>query len=311
MNQIGIGYFIAIILAAAVTTSTRAHDHFAIGVADTNTNGHGDPDEPLAFIGASGIEHVFHLLPRPEGFRPLIRCGGFYSLDEQARTLYPLDAFSIVALSNGDSDDVHPLHAMNGSSIWVEIVSVAGPPGAQFGFWDQARSQNHDTPTVSFATNEPTGNYAFIISEGPDLAGEDPFGHIHARAWTADQPGNYAVGLRLVDRSTNRPGGGSWHSPSAIYYFRFAAGPRFQPVATASGSSVVLTWQSQMGIFDANPQHVGITFTVERSTGAASSAWSAIGLVIGTTTTEISFTDTTPPPVQTALYRLKYDWAND
>jgi hypothetical protein len=231
-------------------------------------------------------------------------------LDERPRTLFPADAFSFTALSDGQYDLPGTNHAHTGAYIWMEIVSVSGPPGANFGYWEENWSFNNDTPTVSFATNQPTGNYQFVLSEGFDDALEDPQGHIHGRSWTADKPGDYYVGFRLVDRSTNRPGGLPWHPPSQIYIYHFQAGPSFQPTGQhIPGTGFVLTWQSQMGIWnDDLPAQTGVIFTVERNTTLNPITWQPIGTVTGTTANTATFTDPAPPAGK-AFYRLNYAWS--
>ena len=286
-----------------------AHDHFAAGILDTNLNGQPDAGEPLQFVGPSGNNKTFHLLARPVGFRPLQRCGGYYMLDERPRTLFPNDAFSIIALSDGQYDLESPGHAHTGSLICFEIVSVSGPPGAKFGFWDQGVSSYSDIPTVSLTTNEATGNPRFMVSEGIDDAADDPFGHIHGRSWTADKPGDYAVGLRLVDLSTTGPGGGPWHPPSQIYIYHFTAGPEFRVSGQqVTGVGLVLTWPSQMGIWAADTNQRGILFDVERSSTLAPGSWQKIGTITGTTAPSATFTDSSPP-AGTAFYRLNYLWS--
>lgn len=285
--------------------TATAHDHIAAGILDSNLNNLPDPGEPLQFVGTNWVNRTFHLLARPIGQR----CGGHYMLDESPRTLFPLDSFSLIALSDGQYEAMAPLHAHTGAWLWVEIVSVSGPPGATFGFWEE----NSQVVTHSLPANQPTGNPRFVISEGIDDAGEDPQGHIHGRAWTADKPGNYQVGLRLVDLSTTGPGGGPWHASSIIYQFQFTAGPDFQPVLKkAAGGPVTLSWPGQTGIWQGFES--GLVFTVQRSTDPASGIWQTLGTRTGTADTNqsldaatLQFTDTSPPPGR-AFYRIARDW---
>ena len=185
-------------------------------------------------------------------------------------------------------------------------MSVGGPPGGSFGFWDEDRSSLANTPTVSFATNTTFPAHAFVLSEGPDLEDEDPGGHIHNRSWTATHPGEYRVGIRFVDLSTNRPNGQSWHVPSRIYTLRFVAGPDFQPAISTEGNGRRLTWASQMGTWDAAIQ-TGIVFRVMRATELSPANWEPIGSITGTTAATATFHDPSPP-TQRAFYQLVYDW---
>jgi hypothetical protein len=285
-----------------------AHDHYAAGIVDTNGNGQPNAGEPLQFIGPNGSGKIFHLLARPTGQRPTQRCGGYYMLDERPRTLFPNDSFSFITVSDGQYDANTTGHAHTGAWIWMEIVSVSGPSGGNFGFWEEDWSASNDTPSRSFPANQPTGNYRFILSEGFDDVGEDPFGHIHGRSWTADKPGTYIVGFRLVDLSTNGPGGGPWHTPSQIYYFNFQAGPSFQHTMQRSGNSAILTWPSQLGYYAADTAQTGIVFTVQRTTSLSPATWTNIGTVTGTTANTATFTDPSPP-TGNAFYRLRWNWS--
>ncbi|MEX1115061.1 MAG: hypothetical protein WEB53_07415 [Akkermansiaceae bacterium] len=293
----------------AALMSAGGHDHFAAGICDTNNNNRPDAGEKLRLIGPDLSSRVFHLLARPTGFRPSQRCGGYYVLDESARTLFPNDAFSLTALSDGQEESGAVDHAHTGAYLWVEIVGVSGPAGASLGFWDEGRSRDYDTPSVSFATNEGAGNHAFVISGGRDDSGEDPHGHIHGRAWTADKPGDYHITFRLVDCSTSGPSGDPWHTPSEPFVFHFRAGPDFQPVGKfVPGSGYVLTWPSKMGIWE--PYQTGIVFEIQRTSDPASGVWESIGKVTGTTADTATFTDSSPPS-GAAFYRIARDWGGD
>ena len=277
-----------------------AHNHFAAGIVDTNQNNEPDPGEPLQFIGFNGTDLTFHLLPRPVGQR----CGGHYMLDESPRTLFPNDAFSLTVQSDGQYEIEGSHHAHTGSWIWVEVVSITGPAGATFGFWEE----NTSVVTESFTTNQTAGLPKFPISEGVDDINDDPQGHIHGRAWTADKPGNYEVGIRLVDLSTTGPGGGPWHPQSQIYIYHFSAGPDFQPSLQRNPDfTATLTWQSQMGIWQ--PFQNGIRFHIQRTKNLNENSWSTIGTMTGTTTDTIRFTDPSPPS-SNVFYRLAFDWSN-
>ena len=294
-------------LLTLAAVAAFAHDHYAVGVLDSNNNGLPDEGEPLQLNGLSPTK-IFHLLPRPVGQRPRQRCGGYYMLDERPRTLFPNDAFSLIAISDGQYDANTVGHAHTGAWIWAEIVSVSGPSGANFGFWEEDWSFSNDTPTRSFATNQPTGNYSFVLSEGFDDAGEDPFGHIHGRSWTADKPGVYVVGIRFVDLSTSGPGGGPWHAPSQVYNFRFEAGPKFEPTMERSGNTVTLTWPGLMGHYAVDALQTGIVFTVQRANSLSPSTWTNIGTVTGGTAPTVTFTDPAASGTQ-ALYRLRWQWS--
>jgi len=242
-----------LIRASALLTFTiatglhaEAHEHFGIGTVDTGAPGP-DQGETLQIIGGSLTASTYRLLPVPVGQR----YGGYYSLNEQPRTQFPNDYFTFVALSDGQALPAESLHAKTGAYLWMEISSVTGPAGASFGFWDEGQSLVRTTPNISFLTNTPTGGYKFEITEPQNTPsapvgaiasgshyiisgattgltidpGEDPYGHIHNRGWTVDQPGDYFVGFRVYDMSTNGTAGGPIHLPSQIYTVHFLAVP--------------------------------------------------------------------------------------
>lgn len=184
------------------------HTHIGAGAASQT------PGTPLQFSSGYTAGATYHLLAKPVGQR----YGGFYSLDEQPRPVGSLgwsDYFTFIALSDGQSEEDGPFHAATGSELHMEIVSVTGPAGAHFGFWDENWSHGNVTPTKPFATGQPTGsNNTFILSE--PIGDGDPFGHRHNRGWTADVPGAYVVGFRIFDAN-------AIHTPSPIYSFNFQA----------------------------------------------------------------------------------------
>jgi len=106
-----------------------------------------------------------------------------------------------------------------GSFIQAQLVSVDGPAGGSFGFWE-AGSTN---PTYSLLSGE-SGTNMFRLTESDGSPGTDPYGHIHGRRFTATQPGFYTVGFRLVDTSTNGTNGGPIHTASGVLPIYFQAG---------------------------------------------------------------------------------------
>ncbi len=244
-----------IVLSAIVALNTglaQAHEHYAAGYLDMNGDNIADAGDKLQLVTAPPDGMVFHMLLQPAGQR----YAGYYVIeDELPRTLYPNDPFTFIALSDGQTELDGPQHAATGSDIWMEITSVTGPDGGSLGFWNIdpdsgiAWSYTHTTPTVSFFTNEPTGGYKFEISEpltNPVAPTEDPFGHIHERAFTADMSGTYTVGFMLYDLGTNGPDGGPIEQPSQTYYFTFVAVPEpgtLALLATALGAGGILWWR--------------------------------------------------------------------
>lgn len=186
-------------LAVLLHAAHGQHTHIGAGAASQT------PGTPLQFSSGYTAGTTYELLMKPVG-QPY---GGYYSFG----------GITFIALSDGQAEDDGPFHAANGSELHMEIVSVTGPSGAHFGFWDENRAIFSSTPSVSFETGHPTGsNNTFILSEPlpPPFYDGDPYGHIHNRGWTADVPGAYVVGFRIFDAN-------AIHTPSPIYSFNFQA----------------------------------------------------------------------------------------
>jgi hypothetical protein len=206
---------VAALLACGLifTAPLRAHDHFAAGVIDTNGNGYGDPGEQLKLFNVPqptqpGVPVLtFHLEARTAGQV----YAGYQVLDENSP-----GGFTFISKGLSDAD-----RPASDADIWMQIATVTGPDGGHFAFWeadgDNPRVLTIGTPSNVFATNQSTGGFRFAVSEHID-GDPDPVGHIHERAWTADQPGTYDVTFKLVDISGQ-------NADSVGYTFRFLAVP--------------------------------------------------------------------------------------
>src|ERR1043165_1241633 len=107
-----------------------------------------------------------------------------------------------------------------GAYIFAQLVSLEGPPGGEFGFWDTGAT----SPTITIKSGETGGTNLWRLTEADGSPDTDPYGHIHGRRWTLTKPGIYKLGLRVVDLSTNGPAGGPIHTPSDILYTYAQAG---------------------------------------------------------------------------------------
>ena len=131
-----------------------------------------------------------------------------------------------------------------GSFLQAEIVSVAGPSGAFFGFWEGLDLGGGATPTFNIATGSEglTLRYALSdVSAGAGQAGQDPAGHLHGRRFTTTEEGLYTVGFRAVDTSLHGTDGGPIHTASDIVYVSFQAVPESSVFALA-GTGLVGLW---------------------------------------------------------------------
>jgi hypothetical protein len=112
-----------------------------------------------------------------------------------------------------------------GSFIQYGIVSVTGPVGGQFAFWDAGATTPTLSYTVGYSSVAPTLIPLSDVSIGAGSAGADPFGHLHGRNFTVTIPGEYSVGFQAFDTSVNGTGGGPIHSASPVLTVKFSAVP--------------------------------------------------------------------------------------
>jgi hypothetical protein len=126
--------------------------------------------------------------------------------------------------------------AAAGSFLTAEIVSLIGPMGAQFAFWEGEDQGGGSSPLFSIATGGTGLSHQFALSDasaGAGTAGQDPFGHLHGRRFTATTEGLYTVGFRVLDTSVNGAGAGPIHQPSEVLYMNFMAVPEPSAIALA------------------------------------------------------------------------------
>lgn len=175
------------------------------------------------------ILSVYHLVYRT-GVPVLYGYNGQYTLDHlsSSRPTFPDEYFSIRALAAtpevAGTDPIDPNHADLGAFLTTRIVSVTGPAGGEFWYWDFDVQTGQ--PVRKFTAGAATGNFSFNLSDeyfmGPN---EDPGAHYDRRGWSATTLGTYVVGIQFVDISTYEPGGGPRHTPSQVYYLTFQAVP--------------------------------------------------------------------------------------
>ena len=146
---------------------------------------------------------------------------------------YRGDALTFAALSGTPANGGDTAgHAALGARLAIQTVSVTGPQGGSFAFWEGDGESDLGAITFSVPVGETRGTNLFIISENNGEPGADPYGHIHGREFTASAPGTYLVGFRVVDLSTNGSGGGPLQAPSDVLLVRFQAGLRIEAVQT-------------------------------------------------------------------------------
>jgi hypothetical protein len=180
-----------------------------------------------------------------------------------------------------------------GSRLAVQIVSVKGPPGSIFAFWEGDGESDLGNITFSVPAGTMNGTNFLIISENNGEPGTDPYGHIHGREFTTSKPGTYVVGLRVLDISTNGTGGGSIQSPSEVLPVRFQAGLRIESIQTFT-NRVTVSFRSPPGISN----------LLEAADFIASDTWLAAAPTLRGNNSLQSFTDTNAPALN-RFYRIR------
>jgi hypothetical protein len=140
-------------------SALRAHDHVEVGT---------DPDDQ-GRLGLDGPGYQLALyVPRGEPFSGYVPQfpGGWHACELTFTT------------------------DLSGADLWIEILSVAGPAGGSFAFWEVDAT----APTWSRPTGwSGSGNVFPVILDGEN--------HAHGRAFTMNRPGEYTVTFRVLDKS--------------------------------------------------------------------------------------------------------------
>jgi hypothetical protein len=154
-------------------------------------------------------------------------------------------------------------HAADGAVLQLQFVSMSGPPGGVFGVWTQdTGSPGGNSLLFTLPVGTTDGTNLLALSESDGSPGADPYGHIHGRTFTASKPGLYTLGCRIVDTSTNGTDGGPIHTPSAVYYIYFQAGP------------TISSWSKDSNSFSVRfGTAAGITYYVESTPNLAAPNW--------------------------------------
>ena len=180
-----------------------------------------------------------------------------------------------------------------GSRLAVQIRSVEGPVGGSLGFWEGDGENPGNKITFSVPVGTADGLDSFLISENDGSPGSDAYGHIHGRAFTTTLPGLYTIGFRLVDLSTNGPGGGPLHRPSPVFPMFFQAGATIESLQpSASGTRIFLR------------SAPGVTNQIETCDSLSLLSWKPLPVTIRGNSTLQSIADTNTDS-EHRFYRLR------
>ena len=184
--------------------SLSAHDHIEVGV---------DPEEPerLALSGP-GYQLALYV-PRDEPFLPQFP-GGWHACELTFTTqIY--------------ADELEPAE---GADPRIEIVSVTGPVGGSFAFWEIGAVEPTILLPVGWARTE--ANFQVAVNG---------YDHAHGRCFTMDKPGTYTVTFRAVDSA-------DLFEPSANKTITFNALPAPKLSISVASGSVSLSFTSRANL---------------------------------------------------------------
>lgn len=260
------------VLALAATASAQDHGHLYIS-ATSQIQG-----APLYFDNASAFE-------LSSGYVKML------TLNSNAASRYNGRYEGNITVTPRSTNtlrgaDYGPNAAAPGSVIYFQITNVAGPTGGSFEFWEATGSQ----PAFSI----PVGNGATNVVKVTDASGApggDPYGHIHGRRFSATQPGIYLVTVQAHDLSTNGPGSGPIHIPSAPVTIAFQAGFVVASVSRP-GTATTVTFGTAL-------TH---DFTLQATTNLLLGAWRNVGTRLRGTDYFQTVVDSTTNPA--TFYRV-------
>lgn len=200
---------LAILALASGSYSLHAHDHLAAG-ATSNTNGATLIFQNDADFGGD-VGFVFNLTGGTTNDAYL----GYYYTD---------DLVFIALAATPDFGGPEPGAAALGTYIQVKLLSVEGPPGASFGFWETSQD-GVDSTNLTWSLPVPyhNGTNLVHVSESDGSPGSDPYGHLHGRIYSFTKPGLYKLTWQFVDTSTNGVNGGPVDLASSPFYLYYQA----------------------------------------------------------------------------------------
>ena len=112
----------------------------------------------------------------------------------------------------------------------IEMVSVSGPPGGSFAFWEVGALE----PTILLPVGWAESDASFPVVFAGDT-------HAHGRCFTMDKPGIYTVTFRAVDSA-------DLFEPSANKTITFNALPAPKLSISVAGGSVSLSFTSRANL---------------------------------------------------------------
>lgn len=217
---------------SAFFCSSRADTHIYAGAVGTNQN------DKCYFGNGSLFDSTLSNYSFPQVLRTNGLNAGYYRGDALT--------FAALAATPPNGGPISGSAAL-GAQLAIQVVSVAGPPGGSFAFWEGDGESDLGVITFSVPVGTTNGTNYLVISENNGQPGTDPYGHIHGRVFTTSRAGTYVVGFRAIDLSTNGVGRGPIQSPSDVLSVRFQAGLKIEAIQIET-NRVTVSFRSPPGI---------------------------------------------------------------
>jgi hypothetical protein len=152
--------------------------------------------------------------------------------------------------------ETNALDSADGANPTIELVSVTGPAGGNFGFWEvDATSPTWSVPSGWDSTQSQSRSFPVVLN------GDN---HAHGRAFTVDKPGHYTVIFRAVDSNQK-------FSTSENYTITFRAQQPPQLSIGISGGNVSLSFRSRNNL----------SYDLQRCEDLARGIWTTIQTISG------------------------------
>jgi hypothetical protein len=263
---------------AALTLPSGADTHIFAGALGTNQN------DKCYFSNGGLFDATLSSYSLPQILRTNGLNAGYYRGDALT--------FSALAATPPDGGPI-PGCAALGARLAVQVVSVAGPAGGSFAFWEGDGESDLGNITFSVPAGTTNGTNYLVVSENNGEPGSDPYGHIHGREFTTSAPGTYIVGFRVIDISTNGITGGPIQFPSDVLPVRFQAGLKIESIQSLTNRMTVS--------FRSPP---GISNLLEAADSIVSTNWQPAAAPLRGNNNLQSFTDTNAP-TGNRFYRIR------
>ena len=255
--------WLAPLALALGSCALQAHDHLAAGAVSSAIGSQLDFQNDGDFGGDSGF--VFNLTAGTD----TDPYNGYYYTD---------DLVFVALAVTPDNGGPEPGAAGLGAHIQAQLLSIEGPAGASFGFWETAQD-GVDSTNLTWSVPVPyaNGTNLIFVSENEGSALADPYGHLHGRVYSFTKPGLYKATWRFVDTSTNGPSGAPVNSPSAPFYLYYQADLTVGKITVAT-NGVQLSFAAASNVPDDNPEAPPTNYTLESSpTIGVDAVWTAVG----------------------------------